>query len=911
MMINMLSRQIILILIMAFSFFPIFANADYDQDINKKAEGKQYDISGRLIYDSSLKTPFINYPTVPQNPNQPVTPQKTNEVFKVEPLNVNGTLETAKSFSLLDNESNEIALTRVWSQVLLNANIGARGLFAGDFDGNGRVEIIVSNELYWMILEYNPIKKIYEQVWSSPMVATLDSHNTIYSSISKMVLNKDGGNGAIKILIASTSGRVSVYDAATRVEENVLDTQLSNLKDINIADGDNDGAVELIVNSDQEIVFFDLKTFQKESAIPYGINNSYSQSPFIVGDADNDGKQEIVLSDGRVLEYNGTTVTVEQDLSNLSFAFPAKIGDIDGDKKNELVFNQYSKLIVYDAQKKIQKWSQDYVGGYQTDMLLADCNKDGVNDLLYGDAQWGSIHCVNGITKKKLWSALNPNHGVSGLNIFDTDKDGALEVFWGAGATTTGPDVFYIYEVPSLKFEWKSTHIDGPLTGTVIDDVDNDDRREIVTISLESDSGYSGGVVSVYDSQTMELKWQTKGDLLRTAWVGLRDMKVAQLDADPQKEIVIAASTFYNPTIYIIDGKTHELEKTYKYNFFAVFQTVNIADIDQDQKLELIVSEGNSIYIIDPSNGFIKKTIPGSGEYRFIDNLYVVDLNNDGKNEFILSSPAAWPGFLTSGQHLKVVDPGTGLSRWYNSSDFTSVATINNASAGKDFVVGTSNGDIRILDGQNFAEKSRSKVTNDQIVSLAIFDFDGDGKSEIVFASRTMLGIYDLTAKKILWKNTDGGFYGSSSDLIPGDSDKDSLFDLVVGSGFSVSKYATLKPKVTVNKIKLWTSDPKSGITKPVYKPGDIIRINLFVDATTSSLVTIQASGSASVLNWGNWTFDIPVKKALLGKKVEIFWDVIVPKSNSQFLSLGQVTLTTKINGAPDQVSTEKFWIGP
>ncbi len=89
-------------------------------------------------------------------------------------------------------------------------------------------------------------------------------------------------------------------------------------------------------------------------------------------------------------------------------------------------------------------------------MMVTDVTGDGVPEIIAGNNQWGDIYCYDAQTQAALWSIDNPEHGTTDVGVFDLDLDGRLEVFWGSGATSTGPHVLFIHEVSDPLLEWRS-----------------------------------------------------------------------------------------------------------------------------------------------------------------------------------------------------------------------------------------------------------------------------------------------------------------------------------------------------------------------------------------------------------------------------------------------------------------------
>ena len=92
-------------------------------------------------------------------------------------------------------------------------------------------------------------------------------------------------------------------------------------------------------------------------------------------------------------------------------------------------------------------------------------------------------------------------------------------------------------------------------------------NSEIVFVSFASNSGYSDGVLYIYDASTFALKWESPTNLFGNfAWTGVHDLAIGDVDNDGRNEIVVGTDQLYNGAIYIIDGVNHTVKNSYIYD---------------------------------------------------------------------------------------------------------------------------------------------------------------------------------------------------------------------------------------------------------------------------------------------------------------------------------------------------------
>ena len=148
-------------------------------------------------------------------------------------------------------------------------------------------------------------------------------------------------------------------------------------------------------------------------------------------DLDRDGQEELVgyTADARIFVLRGTDLTDiwntpvnrYREISALTF------GDIDQDGQIEIVFIADKILRVFSAFEDVEEW-KSAVEFLDTDIEMGDVDGDGRDDLVFNGGRVFDAYYRN----LKWTSEMTYGFGVE-IDLFDIDSDGILEVI-GEGA---------------------------------------------------------------------------------------------------------------------------------------------------------------------------------------------------------------------------------------------------------------------------------------------------------------------------------------------------------------------------------------------------------------------------------------------------------------------------------------------
>ncbi|MDA3911300.1 MAG: FG-GAP-like repeat-containing protein [Bacteroidales bacterium] len=665
-------------------------------------------------------------------------------------------------------QSNEIIehCTPDWKHTIIGASPGDRTMAVYDFNGDGIDEIVCAARntsnyqwSYWYILKYNNSTNNYDILWSS------DAYQADINRIKLFDINDDGDK---EIFVGFESGDIDVYNSQTKEILSEISVSTTDLNDIEFGDADNDGEDEIIVCDDDHIFLFNKETLEQEASLNYGAFD------LKLGNVDNDADIELVTSHGDVLSFDGANIIQEWFFEEISSQYcMLGLSDIDSDGKDEIIrARSWDFVDVFDADLQAVKYELNINGDIDV-LYLQDVTGDGIDEIIIGEGQWGEVKCYDANTETLLWSLDNPHHGVAEIRIGNFDNDASLEICWGAGFSSSGEDVLSIADIQQQEIQWRSVHIDGPIYAIELGDIDNDDVKELVAISYESASGYESGIITVFNSETHQVEWQSDGLFLGSVWTGVFDLSLGDVDNDGDIEILVSAGNTYTGKYWIIDGTTKTIENSYLFQDEDLneFYAGKLYDIDDDNMLEIITANEDNAYIINPLDGSI---IWSSTEFPIGYQTPVIRVKNIDSD--------ANPEIVICKANICVYD-GITYDDWISTEDYYTSLSLGDVNGDNvsDIVAGTNHGTIEVLDGNTYQLIDSIVIGNESIQGVAIDDLNNDGEIEYIYTIEGRLGIYASEEFQIQTQQF-GHMAGKYNSLIIRDVDDDGEKEIFVGT---------------------------------------------------------------------------------------------------------------------------------
>ena len=261
-----------------------------------------------------------------------------------------------------------------------------------------------------------------------------------------------------------------------------------------------------------------LELEQTLSNIPDGPQNA------IVGDVDNDGRNELVVATGQNGEDAGRVLIYEKVKEDYEEVYRGglstdnewglAIGDVDNDGKNVLVIARgwpnlagEIEILKYLDGAYTSIWIGAEFWGGRHNLSIGDADNDGENELVVGMDYSGRKWIVLEWTPAGLMKVFETGGSdVISVDVADADNDGENEIIVGAAAWSWYDWRVYEWNGSLYELVW-----DSPSYGYVIAkarDVNGDGLNEVVV----SDDGYGWGdfgiMVFQWTGATYEILWE-------------------------------------------------------------------------------------------------------------------------------------------------------------------------------------------------------------------------------------------------------------------------------------------------------------------------------------------------------------------------------------------------------------------
>jgi hypothetical protein len=271
-----------------------------------------------------------------------------------------------------------------------------------------------------------------------------------------------------------------------------------------IGDVDNDGKNEIGVAWARHFSAFKWDGFHYKKIGMYVIATGegwQSTLDCIIGDCDNDGKNEVVVTGSYsdpdipevlVLSWDGEKFVEKSswDAPGRSSVYFPWIADVDDDGENEIICGPGNKLVVldWDGNQYIPTIIKTYDHTQIFGCVSKDSDNDGKSEIhVTFDSPKLEIWEWNGSGYEEKWSHYWHGEGgtIEAIDVGDVDDDGIPEV-------CVGTNRIHVLQWNGANYEEEAMiPTCGCLSVTAIGDCDNDGKNEINAASVIADHGQS------------------------------------------------------------------------------------------------------------------------------------------------------------------------------------------------------------------------------------------------------------------------------------------------------------------------------------------------------------------------------------------------------------------------------------
>ncbi len=417
-------------------------------------------------------------------------------------------------------------------------------------------------------------------------------------------------------------------------------------------------------------------------------------------------------------------------------------------------------------------------------------------EIVVGDGQWGNVTAYRYRPTTNdlaiVFQIDSQDHGVTSIAVGDLDGDGALEIAWGTGATSSGEDIFVVAgRNPQIGVEWKNVNpsqLDGPFLGAKPARTVAGAAPGLLFEVPSTDSGYDGARLVRLDPVTGAVALSPE---IGSNWSRTGALDIADYDGDGVDEAFLATANLYDgylvawdfaagtaawtsptnigngraithadlngdgaPDLVAItsDGYVQAYDVTrgtllWKSTSLGVGADVEVADVDGDGAPEIVALATTKLTIFrKAASGTIPWLEAGSVSLADASDLVVADCDGDGAPELYVLTGWYGGGMTVRRYDAALVPKGSFAIRGTAQSLFLEDLGF----ARKNLVLGK--GDSWAYSGTAAYLEAVDAVTGAQIWqspplwgtvpvnSLGYIDLDGDGSREIAFG--TSAGMY-------------------------------------------------------------------------------------------------------------------------------------------------------------------------
>jgi hypothetical protein len=685
-------------------------------------------------------------------------------------------------------------------------------MIAGDIDDDGKAEIIGNGFVphlssliddigasFLYVLKRIEGQNDFSVTWLS---------NSHPHTITALAAQYSDGQKISRIVAGMTDGSIAVY--TVNPIKIIYYSQSTNfpVTKIIFGDADNDGKTEIVVADSVSIRFFDSSNFANKTTIPYG------GADIELGNVDSDVLNELVLNKGLVFEFKGTSYRFDWNYIREGFRREIELADVDADGKDEILATGLTQgappITCFDADSFSEK--KDYTLPVGNHLRFCDVDKDGIKELIY--LLNGKIHCLNlpSISDERIIPGKESD--VRTLCTGDFDNDSTMEIV-DYRFNSNGNSI-NIWKLSEEFAESSGSSLSNPKWTASIGVIpknfvlyDKIDKNSSPQLLVTGDAGLWSIVI--------------KNDVPILSQI-IRRVCSTNPATCPSHNIIQSSALIFNSVsanrtiiaisdsrITLLNSDSMAIKSTIaptedlrdSYMDFSWYD-LQLADIDKDGDVEIVTcGQGDRaqiyprIHVYNLSSKELEWKSPDlsvtSGKR--LDCVRIGNIDADSSQEIVASNGNIFVFDGVSKAKKSQISNNTYLGIDLADIDATGVL---------DIIAGTESGMIVRFNGKTFSTKYEVQISEKPVVGVKAYDFDKDGKLEIVFASDGRLGIYDMDDSAVVWRSdTLSYIVGAQSKIIAGDFNGNDKGEIIVNTFHMVCAFEIEKSGKTSAKKSL------------------------------------------------------------------------------------------------------------
>ncbi|ACA89093.1 FG-GAP and VCBS repeat-containing protein [Shewanella woodyi] len=464
----------------------------------------------------------------------------------------------------------------------------SNNLWVADFDGDGKNELLSSSsEGVISLLSHTGAS--YRQEWVYPYAPIGDSRTL------KTVAQDINHDNRTDIIVLSDHGLYRITDLSKPMETIYEDETLTFL-DVGGNDNSNASSDDLVMltfgTMGHQVHLINANT----GKIKFSYSVSAATTQVRLANVDEDEQLELVTNSGYVFD----SISGENEWLFFSgFGDDISLGDIDGDGVAEIVgAPRWGKVSVYSVISKSLLFDMTTERDNICTVKTANIDSDPDSEILIGNCQWGYIYAVDVQEEKpvEVWRLDLIEHSSSSIVTGDIDNDGADEIVWGSGHTSSGPDIIAVADLGvEPQIAW-SSEIEQQLLRFTSSGWGQISPGNFSTVFVApSSSSHSGQRIIVMDNLG-ELRFS---DETASNWNRSKHAKVIDYNHDGYADIFLGSSDLYDGFLLVKELDTFrtlwggEGEQSKDYGI------IESLDVDGDGQEDLLAVSGTRIQLLD------------------------------------------------------------------------------------------------------------------------------------------------------------------------------------------------------------------------------------------------------------------------------------------------------------------------